>query len=239
MPIINPSQYDCNQMEPGDLVYVKKRNSLYKWYREHFKKHLTKIRVRKDWNEPETYVTYYQEDCTLMHNWEIQCIQTYEYEVPCMISLDASSAGLTTRLLKSLNVGLYNTQIIFNNDITLTIPTNYFDMAIRANQNTLKNIQDARIIRESLKFQRYKGYHFKKQVEERNLEKWIPSYCSICGEPVYFEFKEDKVVVTNKCSCGTLKLYLDEMSYDELAVWYANQINPNVTKTYEEFWFKG
>lgn len=239
MPIVQPSQHDCNQMEPGDLIYVKKRSSLYKWYREHFKKHLNKIKVRKDWNEPETYVIYYQEDCTLMYNWEIQCIKCFENEVPCMISFDATSSGFTTRLLKSLNVGIYNTQIVFNNDITLTIPTNYFDLGIKSNQATLKSIQDARIIRESLKFQKYKGNHFKQQVEERELKEWIPSYCSICGQPVYFEFQEDKVVVNNKCSCGTLKLNLNEMTYDELAVWFANQINPNVTKAYEEFWFKG
>lgn len=239
MPIINPSQFECDKMEPGDVVFVRERGILYKWYRKHFKKDSLKIKVRKDWSEPIKYVIYYQEDCTLMFSYEIQCIQSFENEVPCMISSSPGGKSLKTERLKNLQIGLYNIQITFKNDLTLTIPTNFFDNGIKNNQLRLKNIEDRRIMQEALKFQRYKAEHFKKVIKDKNIEQWIPSYCSICGNPVIFKFEEDKVVIDNKCNCNTLNLILSEMTYDELAVWYANQINPNVKKEYENFWFKG
>lgn len=239
MPIVNPSQYECDKMEQGDVIFVKDRGIFFKWYRKHFRKDAIKIKVRKDWIEPAKYVTYYQEDCTLMFSYEIQCIQSFENEVPCMVSLSPGSKGFKTERLKNLQIGLYNIQITFNNDITLTIPTNFFDIGIRNNQNRLKNIEDKRIIQQALKFQKYKAHHFKKAVEEKDIKEWVPSYCSICGSPVIFKFEEDKVVIDNKCTCKTLNLLMSEMTYDELAMWFANQINPVVIKEYEKFWFKG
>lgn len=239
MPIVNPSQYDCDKMEQGDVVFVKERSFFYKWYRKHFRKDAIQIKVRKDWTEPINYVIYYQEDCTLMFSYEIQCIQSFENEVPCMISSSPGGKNLKMEKLKNLQIGLHNLQIIFNNNITLTIPTKFFDIGIKNNQTKLKDIQDYRIIQDALKFQRYKGEHFKRVVLEKDLKEWIPSYCSICGSPVIFKFEEDKVVIDNKCTCNTLKLAISELTYDELAIWYANQINPTVKKEYENFWFKG
>ena len=238
MPIISPSQYECDNMEQGDVVFVRSRSSLYKWYRKYFKTDAIKIKVRKDWTEPASYVTYYQEDCTLMFSYEIQCIQSFENEVPCMISLSPGDKGLKTFRLKNLQIGLYNTQITFNNDITFTIPTNYFDIGIRNNQLKLKSIEDRRIIQQALKFRKYKAYHFQKAIDEKQIKEWIPSYCSVCGKPVIFNFDEEKVVIDNKCECNTLNLLMNEMSYDELAIWFANQINPAVIDRYEKFWFK-
>lgn len=237
MPIVNPSQYNCDQMQPGDVVYVHKRNFLYRWYRDLFLKDKIKIKVRKDWNSIEQYNIYYQEDCILLYAWEVQCVQVYNEEVLCSISLYPASKPLTQVCLKSLKIGLYNIQLIFNNNLTLTLPVNYFEYGIKNNENTLKKIQDDRIILESLKFQKYKGYHFKNVVNKKQLENWTASYCSVCGKPIIFHFKENKVEIENQCNCGTLKSIMPEMTYDELALWYSNQTNPNVKKIYEEFWF--
>ena len=237
MPIIKPSQYECDKMKIGDMVFVNKPTFLYSWFRRHFFKSLPKIKVVKSWQEPNEYVEYYQEDCVLVQAWELQCIQTYENEVPYKLSLNPTDPGFSTKFLKTFKVGLYNTQLTFKNNLTLTIPTEFFDRAIRANQLQLKAIDDNRIIQESLKFQRYKGYHFKQQVENRNITEWIPSYCSVCGEPVIFKFNDDKVVIENRCNCGVLKLNMSELTYDELAVWFTNQINPDIKRIYTDFWF--
>ena len=31
-----PSQYDCNNMNKDDMIMIKPKNSLYKWYRRNF-----------------------------------------------------------------------------------------------------------------------------------------------------------------------------------------------------------
>ena len=45
MAINNPSQYDCDKMKPGDIVYITKRNFLYKLYRKYFMKDKIKCLV--------------------------------------------------------------------------------------------------------------------------------------------------------------------------------------------------
>ena len=60
---------------------------------------------------------------------------------------------------------------------------------------------------------------------------------SVCGEPVIFRFNDDKVVIENRCNCGVLKLNMSELTYDELAVWFTNQINPDIKRIYTDFWF--
>ena len=62
MAIQMPSQYQCNNMEQGDLIYVKQRNILYRLYRSIFQSNKTILKVRKDWTEPAKYSYYYQED---------------------------------------------------------------------------------------------------------------------------------------------------------------------------------
>ena len=86
MPIINPSQYDCDKMKPGDTIYIKPRNIFYKIYRNIFMKDAIKILVRKDWKkERRDYIECYQEDCILFFNYENQCIQVFK-DVPYQIS---------------------------------------------------------------------------------------------------------------------------------------------------------
>ena len=113
MPIINPSQYDCNSMEKGDIVVLKSRSFIYKFIRKHFYKDKLKIRVRDGWTLPVRYKEYYQEDCVLMYAWDIACIKKYEDCVPYSISDSPSQLSSRVKMLKSLNIGLYNIQLVF------------------------------------------------------------------------------------------------------------------------------
>lgn len=237
MPIKNPSQYECDQMEMGDIVFIKPRTRLYRFIRDHFYKDKLKIRVRDGWTEPAKYKTYYQEDCTLMFRWDVACMKEYKKCVPLMYSNSPKEQGYKTVILKSLNVGLYNIQIVFRNNKTLTIPTNWVAQGIKANENTLQNIKDERMINENLKFSNIKGQTFINIIKEKNIESWIPSYCTLCGNPVIFNFKEDKVVIENKCSCGLNKLNMNQLTYDEFALWYLTQVNDVIKKQYKKFWF--
>ena len=114
----------------------------------------------------------------------------------------------------------------------------YLNNAMRKNAQIIKQIDDQRMIDDLLKFQRYKGDYFKSYVERYNIRGWTAAYCSVCGQPVVFDFTPDKVIITNNCTCGELKLDKPEFTYDELAIWYYNQTSPNVKKVYDEFWFK-
>jgi hypothetical protein len=182
--------------------------------------------------------TYYQEDCTLLYYFEVACVQVYKNEVPVLIGTNEGNTAITSTILKSLQIGIYNVMLHFNSGLTLTIPVDYFDNGIRKNQATLKTINDQREIAELLKFQRYKGNYFKSVVDKYNLEEWIPAYCSVCGKPVVFTFKGDKVNIDNQCTCGELKIDKTEFTYDELSIWYYNQTNPTIKRLYEEYWFK-
>ena len=239
MPIVNPSQYDCNRMEKGDIVVVKSRSPLYKFIRKHFWKDKLKIKVRDGWTEPVKYKIEYQEDCTLMYAWDVACIKQYKNCVPCNIGHRPKEIGYKSQILKNLIIGLYNIQIVLKDNTTLTLPANWFDQGIKANENTLKNIKDERMLQETLRYSNIKGSTFKNIVKRDNIEEWIPSYCNICGKPIIFKFNKDldKVVIDNQCSCGITKLKTSELSYDELALWYLTQLNEDIIKIYKKFWF--
>lgn len=239
MPIMNPSQYDCDRMEIGDVVVIKSRSPLYKFIRKHFHKDKLKIKVRDGWTEPIKYRIEYQEDCTLMYAWDIACLKKYENCVPCAISKDPKDIGRKVKLLKSLNIGLYNVQIVFQDNTTLTLPTTWFDQGIKYNETTLRDIKDDRMLQETLRFSNIKGQTFKNIVLNDEIKEWIPSYCNICGKPVIFKFNEkpDKVVIDNQCSCGVTKLKMKELSYDEFSLWYLTQLNEDIKNIYKKFWF--
>lgn len=237
MPIMNPSQYDCDNMEIGDVVFIKPRSFLYRFIRNHFYKDKLKIKVRDGWNEPTKYKIYYQEDCTLMYAWDIACMKQYENCVPVIYSNSPKEQGYKSVILKSLNIGLYNIQMVFQNNKTMTIPTTWFDQGIKFDENTLRSIKDDRMVKESLKYSNIKGNTFKNIVKQDKIGEWIPSYCNICGKPVIFKFNDDKVVIDNQCDCGITKLKMNELSYDEFALWYLTQINDDIKKIYKKFWF--
>lgn len=235
MPIPQPSQYQVDKMQQGDIIYIKKQKPFYRWYRKLFL-NKPKIKVRKYWGSCE-YNTYYQEDCTLLYYFEVVCVQNVNNEVPVVIGRDSGTRSIYTTILKSLQVGLYNIMLVFPNGLTLTIPTDYISNCIRQNQQKLKNVEDARMIQEILKFQRYKGDYFKSYAEQHNIKEWTSAYCSVCGQPVKFIFSEDGVSVENNCKCGELKLDIKKLTYDEFSVWYYNQTSEAVKKVYKEFWF--
>lgn len=238
MAIRQPSQYQIDKMEQGDIVFVSKPSAIYRLYRKFFL-NKPKIRVRKFWSENcDEYNVYYQEDCTLLFYYETACVQTFKNEVPCLIGVEGGKSNLKQTILKSLQIGLYNVVLNFNSGVTLTIPVEYFDRGIENNKTKLKQIDDQRVIADLLKFQRFKGNYFKGVVEDNNIKEWTPAYCSVCGKPVIFHFEGDKVIIDNQCTCGELKLEKDEFTYDELSIWYYNQTNPTIKKLYEKFWFK-
>ena len=237
MAIPQPSQYQVNNMQQGDIIYVKKQKLLYRIYRKLFLNR-PKIKVKKDWENCNEFITYYQEDCTLLYYYEVACVQHYDYEVPILVGIDEGKKTIVAQTLKSLQVGLYNAILNFSNGISITIPVDYFNDANRKNTMLLKQINDKRMVDDLLKFRRYKGNYFRDYVKNNNIKKWKASYCSVCGKPVEFNFKKDIVQIDNKCVCGELQLDRTSFTYDELSIWYYNQTNPNVKKVYDEFWFK-
>ena len=238
MPIHNPSQYQLDNMQPGDIVYVKKQKFWYQVYRKLFKT-LPKVKVRTYWSpNSNDYSVCYQEDCTIIFYYELACVQTYKNEVPIVIGKNDGATDVTHTILKSLQVGLYNVIMTFKNGQTLTIPVEYFDNAIKKNRVLLKQIDDKRKIDELLKYQRYKGKYFKDYVKVNHIKSWISAYCSVCGKAITFTFKDDGIDILNDCECGEMQLEKTKLTYDEFSIWYYNQLNPNVKHRYDEFWFK-
>lgn len=238
MPLANPSQYVCdNEMQQGDMIYVRKRNIFYKLYRELFKKP-TKIRVRKHWKEPIEYNTYYQEDCTLVYSYEILCVQNLDGKIPVFISKSFNDAPYKATTLKHVKVGLNNLVLTLPDNKTYTMPINQIKNAIQQNEKTFKSIEDKRIVKDLLRFQRYKGNYFKQYVSANAISEWVPSYCIMCGKPVKFEFDANGVHINNECVCDNMHLEKESLTYDEFALWYGSQTNKFAKKIYNKFWFK-
>lgn len=236
--IQQPSQYDCDNMEKGDIVFVRHVGLIYKIIRKLFFKNLNKIRVRNGWEEPVKYTEYYQEDCTLLYEYEVACVQKFENVIPCLHSKKLGSRTTKVTILPIVQVGLYNLQIALENNHIVTIPISYIHRAIETNQRLLKTFDDNRKIQEAIKFQKFKGSYFKKFVKEHNVKDWIPVYCSVCGKPVVFNFNEESIDIINNCECESLNFPLTKISYDEFALWYSNQVvTPSIIKRYNNFWF--
>ena len=223
----------------GDVVFVRKVGWLYAFLRKYFISNKPKIKVRRNWVEPAIYDEYYQEDCTLIYAYEVACIQKYE-NVLCNISRDVNASKFKTIKLPLIQVGLYNTQIVINKHLTLTIPTYYFHKAIDNNTEKLRQIEDGRKVQDAIKYQKYRGSYFSKRAKDYDITSWSPVYCSICGEPVEFEFLDNKVIIHNHCKCGTLDFPLEDISYDEFALWYTNQVtnHKSVRDYYASIWFE-
>ena len=234
-----PSQYDCDNMEIGDVVFVKPTGIIYNFIRKHFKKDLIKIKIRDGWEEPIVYKEYYQEDCTLIHSYELECVQKFENQVPCTYSKDVGSKIRKTSFLPLLQVGLYNIQLKLNRNLTITIPTSFIHKALEENQKLLKSYDDKRKVQDAIRFQKFKGNYFRDYVHKNDIVEWVPVYCSVCGKPVVFKFSDDIINIDNKCECNSLNFPLSEISYDEFALWYANQIvTPSIINRYNSFWFR-
>lgn len=216
--IYKPSQYDCDNMENGDIVYVREVGWFYKIIRDRFLKDKIKIRVRLGWTEPVKYKECYQEDCTLIYAYELACVQKYENKVPCMFSRRLGRMPSKTFFLPLMQVTLYDLQIMLDDYHILTIPISDVKRAIDDNQRTLKLYDDSRKIKDAIRFQKYKGDYFKDYVSKNNISDWTPIYCSVCGKPVIFKFSEDSISIENECECESLKFPLKIITYDEFAL---------------------
>lgn len=239
MSVKQPSQYDIDNMEPGDIVYIIPRSRLYQLYRKLFKKDLIKLKVKRTEKEQICiYDEYYQEDCILIYAYENMCIQTYKNEVPVAISSSIKCMPKKIVTLKELQVGLYNVTLVFPDNTTYIFPLEYIEKSIQRNQTILHQFDKQRLIKDALKFQKYDGDYFCKYARIHNIKVWNASYCSICGKPVKMHFKKDVVNIDNKCECGFNKLDIDKMSYNEFANWYSSQTEKVVKERFKEFWFK-
>lgn len=238
MAVQQPNQYQCNQMEKGDIIFVKHRSFIYKLIRELLYSNKPKLTVRKDWNEPPSYVTYYQEDCVLMYSYELQCIQSIKNDIIGVLGYGKQNKIVSSFKIKRVDVSLYNIQLVFKSGFVLTIPLDKITNAMKQNELNLKLIEDNRKIQTNLKYIRYKGSYFKNYVEQNNIKHWKAQYCTVCGKPITFRFKKDEILINNGCTCGNLSLNIQKMTYDEFAIWYASQVNSVIEKHYREFWFK-
>lgn len=239
MPIKQPSQYQCDNMQPGDMIIVYNRSKLYKFIRKHFKKDMIQIKVKKSWDNSSEYNTYYQEDCVLLYEYELKCVQIYDNKVPYMLSLAENDAGIYTKYLDKLKIGLQNIQLTLSSGITLTIPTQFFKQGIEQNERTFAALNDRDKILHNMKFIRYKGEYFRNYVKTNNITEFNSSYCPVCGKPVIFKFSKDKdvIIVDNRCDCGNTSVSTNEMSYEDLSLWYASVLNEYAIKRNKMFWF--
>lgn len=238
--IQQPSQYDCDNMQVGDKIFVKDVSPIYKFIRKYFLKDKPVIRVRSIWGKEDndTYVTCYQEDCTLLYAFEVACVQVLENQVPCVITSSNKVLPEKVVMLPEVMIGLYNIVISMENQ-KLTIPTSFIQHAIDKNQDILNAYDDTRKIQEAIKYQKFKGDYFKKYAKEHNIQTWQPIYCSICGKPLVFNFNSDNIEITNQCDCGALNFKLTNITYDEFALWYTNQIiSKPIIDRYNSVWFK-
>ena len=119
MAINSPSQYECDNMKQGDLISVRQRNSLYKWYRKNFLKDKIILNIRKDWSSDER-IKVYQEDCTLLFSWELLGKCEFKNEVPYFIGYNGKFIRRVKRL-KILQFGSENINIVLNSGLSILI----------------------------------------------------------------------------------------------------------------------
>lgn len=234
MPIIRPSQYDCDNAEKGDMVAVRPRPFLYKWYRKNFQKDKLILKIRKDWNSDER-VEAYQEDCTLLFSWEILSKCEFKNDVPYYIGIN-NKYFKKKRILQLLQFGCENISIVLDNGLSVLIPTNSIRQGIQRVDNTIKHIDENRQVQEALKFARYKGDFFKKRQQELSIDEWNISYCSVCGKPVKIKFDREEPYLENTCDCGNMLVKSEPITWDIVAYWYNSQIVQPAANKYKEFW---
>lgn len=234
MSISNPSQYDCDNSQKGDLIVIRNRPLIYKWYRDRFQKYKTKLRVRKDWIS-EDRIEVYQEDCTLIFSWEIQGKSIYENEIPYYIGYKGRYIPYGKKL-KTLQFGSENVSIILKGGISILIPTSSIRNGLNKLDNTRKYIDEDRQIQEALRFARYKGDFFKKRCAELGLKEWVITYCNVCGNSVTVKFDKEEPYINNTCNCGNLIIKDEQITWDSVAYLFNSQIQPQIVNKYKEFW---
>ena len=234
MPKPYPSQFDCDNMEPGDLIVFKKRPYVYRFIREHLLNDKIKINVRKDWgNHQDEYISYYQEDCVLFYKYELNSTQKKGG------ILGKKHFFMTYNKIFDVSVdleNLYITDTRFNSIISIPIGT-VSDLLELSRKNLLHN-QRQSLVKQAVKCCRYDGAFFKRVVSERNIKSWNMMYCSICGKPLVVKFNSDNIDVVSLCQCGNLGVDLPNITYDDFAITFNSQTSDSARKVYDKFWLK-
>lgn len=221
--IVQPEQYEINKMEKGDLIYVIKRPLWYKILRKYLLTNKEQIHVKTDLdNINSEHKTYYKEDCILIYKYELICSKTFNNQPDYFLSKTLKSTPIK-QTLKSMTINLYNLQLVFKDDTSITIPLDKIKQGIKETEQLLKEINRQDLIDTQIKFLRYKGDYFNKLVHTRNIKQLNIMYCSLCGKSLIFKFRKNCVDVINKCTCGNMNIDYKTMSYDEFAIWYASQ----------------
>lgn len=234
MSIVNPSQYDCDNMEQGDMIVVKYRNPIYKWYRDKFQTDKIKIHVRVNWDTDEK-VERYQEDCTLLFSWEILGKCDMKDTVPYFTGYNNKLIKIPKKL-QNLQFGTENTQLTLKSGINILLPTQYIREGITKLDSITSAVDEQRQIKQALKFARYNGEFFKKKVQELDIKIWDISYCNVCGKSISIDFSNEEPHIYNRCECGNTKLQEEDINYDMVAYWYNRQVVDVIRNRYKEFW---
>lgn len=230
-----PSQYDCNNMDKDDMIMIKPKNSLYKWYRRNFLKNKIILKLNPNQNNLKVNEAY-QEDCTLFTGAEINCIREYKQEIPCMLSETFfGQEFLTYDPIKYMQVGLNNTVIKFS-DRTYIVPTETLRTNIANVYNAHNQYMYRKDLEKNLKYTKFTGAYIKDKVEKENIKEWTSSYCEVCGNPIIFKFNEDNVQLENNCTCGNIITENNKLTYNDFAFWYHSQMHKNIKKKFEDFW---
>ena len=234
MAVNSPSQYECDNAEKGDMIIVKYRNPIYKWYRKNFLKNKVIINVRKDWNS-DIKIKQYQEDCVLIYSWELQSKVSYDNEVPYFLGYNDLFIK-HTKNLKMMHIGLENVSITLSGGMSILIPTKYFRDGLNKIDSIIQSTNEQRLIREQLKFARYKGSFFEKRQKELGVNEWILTYCSVCGNPIKIEFNGNTPHISNTCTCNNMVIKEEDITWDMVAYWYNRQTSDIIKSQYKEFW---
>lgn len=227
-----PSQYDCDNMEPGDVIHIKNRLFLYRFFRKHFLRNKIQIRVRKSWNsENLEYNSYYQEDCTLVYKYEMACIKKERV-------VGKRRRIITVEKDFDVSVDLDNIYISEDNGSITSIPIQAVSRLMESSKESLMLVNRESLVKQAIKSCKYNGAYFRKYVSNNNIKTWNMMYCSVCGNPLTLIFNEHNIHIENKCICGNLHHVLEDMSYDDFAITYYSQTSSNARKVYDEFWMK-
>ena len=239
--IIQPNQYQIDNKETGDIVYVVNRPFWYKLFRQYFLKDLQKVKIK--YNQQDVFSTSlrnveaYQEDCILIHDYEYMCQQVFTNNIEYTKNKGMNNQG-KKYILPELRVTLYNIQLTLPNNEVINIRLDEIKKAMELNDKLYKQIDKQKQTSQAVKFLKYKGDFFKNTVLKRKIKQYIPMYCSVCGKPVKFKFKKDLIQVENSCNCGNTTIQHNTLTYDEFAIWFASQVEPLVKQRLYKFWLK-
>lgn len=230
MSLHNPSQFDYDKSTRNDFIYIQRRNIVYRIIRE-LLKNKRKINIK----DPITNKTkrIYSEDCTLIFQSDL-AYYTQLDNVNCTYSSKFITKYSVPKVLDLHTTELYFNIKFTNNDI-LSIPIDAINRIFdKRNEQLYKQSQQDKL-NESYIYSKYTPDYFKKIIQDKNIDKWVYSYCPICGKCSYMVFKKDDIDIFTDCICNNIKLPIKNMNYKEFSDWY-NVQNNTLLKYYKNTW---